>query len=216
MNTLDTIALATGTDKSSAGHGYTAVYAPLLDHLRERDNVRLLEIGVWEGASLEMWAQWLPNATIIGVDIDLSRCRIAESERVRVAQGDTMDAEFLASLITDFGPFDVVIDDGAHLVTHHRPAFDALWPYVRPDGYYIIEDLHTYYWERANAPGSDAWLMELARDAMGRGAQRWEREERDWPAVDSVTFTQSLAIIRKAIDRSAATQDTIQPAEPAA
>lgn len=198
MNTLDQIALTTGTDKSSAGHGYTAVYAPLLDHLRERDDVRLLEIGVWEGASLAMWSEWLPNANIVGVDIDLSRFRFPRSERVHLRLGNASDPAFIAALIEEFGPFDVVIDDGSHLLPDHVAAFTALWPHVRPDGYYIVEDLHTYWWERANAPGSDAWLMELARDAMGRGAQRWEREERGLPAVDSVTFAQSLAIIRKA------------------
>ena len=198
MTTLDQIALATGTDKSSAGHAYTAVYAPLLDHLRGRDDVRLLEIGVWEGASLEMWAQWLPSANIIGLDIDLSRFRFPRSERVHLRLGNASDPVFIAAMVEEFGPFDVVIDDGSHLLPDHVAAFTALWPHVQPRGYYIVEDMHTYWWERANAPGSDAWLMELARDAMGRGAQRWEREERDWPAIDSVTFAQSLAIIRKA------------------
>jgi trans-aconitate methyltransferase len=198
MNTLDTIALATGTDKSSAGHGYTAVYAPLLDHLRERFNVRLLEIGVWEGASLAMWSEWLPDATIVGVDVDLSRYVSAGCKRVHVREGNASDAAFIAALTAEFGPFDVVIDDGSHLLPDHVAAFTALWPHVRQDGYYIVEDLHTYWWERANAPGSESWLMELARDAMGRGAQRWEREERNLPAIDSVTFAQSLAIIRRA------------------
>jgi SAM-dependent methyltransferase len=198
MNTLDTIALAVGTDKSSAGHGYTAVYGPLLEHLRELGNVRLLEIGVWEGASLAMWAEWLPMADIVGVDIDLSRCRVAESDRVKLRQGDTLDPEFLASLVAEFGTFDVVIDDGAHLVGHHRAAFDALWPAVKPGGLYIIEDLHTYWWEQANAPGAESWLLVLAREAMGQGAQRWEREERGLAEIAEVSFRPSLAIIRRA------------------
>jgi SAM-dependent methyltransferase len=198
MRNLDTIALAVGTDKASAGHGYTAVYGPLLEHMRELGNVRLLEIGVWEGASLTMWAEWLPMADIVGVDIDLARCRIQESDRVKLRQGDTLDAAFLASLVAEFGAFDVVIDDGAHLIAHHQAAFDALWPAVKPGGLYIVEDLHTYWWEHANAPGSESWLIDLARDAMGRGAQRWEREERGLPGIAEVSFRQSLAIIRRA------------------
>lgn len=198
MNTLDTIALATGTDKSSAGHDYTAVYGSLLFDYRERGDVRLLEIGVWEGASLAMWSQWLPYATIVGVDVDLSRYVSAACERVHVREGNASDPAFIAALVAEFGPFDVVIDDGSHLLPDHVAAFTALWPHVRPDGYYVVEDLHTYWWERANAPGSEAWLMDLARDAVGRGAQRWEREERGLPRIDSVTFAQSLAIIRKA------------------
>lgn len=198
MNTLDQIAIATGTDKSSVGHAYTDVYASLLDHLRKRGDVRLLEIGVWEGASLAMWSQWLPDATIVGVDVDLSRYTPIACDRVCVRQGNASDVTFIAALVAELGPFDVVIDDGSHLLPDHVAAFTALWPHVTPRGYYIVEDLHTYWWERANAPGSEAWLMDLARDTIGRGAQRWEREERGLPGIDSVTFTQSLAIIRKA------------------
>lgn len=195
--TLDQIALEVGTDKASTGHNYTAVYERVLAPMREA-HITLCEIGVWEGASLEMWARWLPNATIVGVDVDLSRLRFPRSERVHLRLGDTTDPAFLASLVAEFNSFDVVIDDGAHLVTHHRAAFNGLWPAVTMGGIYIVEDLHTYWWERANAPGSESWLFDLARDAMGRGAQRWEREEQGLPDVASVQFWQSLAVIQRA------------------
>src|ERR1035437_6331525 len=65
---LDRIALQFGTDKFV--HGYTPYYERHLGLLRF-EPITLLEIGVWDGASLRTWEAWMPEAQIIGVDIAL-------------------------------------------------------------------------------------------------------------------------------------------------
>ena len=48
--------------------GYTDLYAPLFDGIRE-DVTKVLEIGVETGRSHRLWLEYFPNATIYGFDI---------------------------------------------------------------------------------------------------------------------------------------------------
>ncbi len=61
-------------------HYYTFVYEYFLKPVRNKP-IGLLEIGVWKGASLRMWEAYLPQAKIVGVDIDPECARYA-SDRV--------------------------------------------------------------------------------------------------------------------------------------
>jgi hypothetical protein len=202
ITTLNDIGLALGTDKASHGHNYLTRYADVLASWCNKP-VTLVEIGVWEGASLEMWAQWFTHkdARIIGVDVDLSRINRALSDRVLLKQGDANDDAFLHNIashivsesLTNERTLCAVIDDGSHQVAHHKSAFDALWPLLTSGGVYIIEDLHTYWWERANPVNAFAWLSEMAASTVGRGLQRWEYES----DIDSITFAQSVVIMKK-------------------
>ena len=52
---------------------------------------------------------------------------------------------FLKSLADQYGPFDIVIDDGSHAPAHQVASLTALWPHVKVGGVYLVEDLHTSY-----------------------------------------------------------------------
>ena len=41
----------------------------------------------------------------------------------------------------DTQKFDLIVDDGSHLVHHMMTTFNCLFKYVRPGGIYIIEDI---------------------------------------------------------------------------
>lgn len=195
MRTLDEIALATGTDKNSLGHNYTSIYAEMFWPMRE-EAITLLEIGVWEGASLAMWREYFTKAAIVGVDVDTGRARDDYIEGTHIRQVDVTDEAALRRVIEEFGAFDVVIDDGAHLSHIARHAFGMLWPHVTPGGIYCVEDVHTYWWPHANTPGCEEWLFDLARDCMGRGDSAHEKN--DHPTdIYAVGFYKSLAVIRK-------------------
>mmetsp|Transcript_40642 Transcript_40642/g.135433 ORF Transcript_40642/g.135433 Transcript_40642/m.135433 type:complete len:216 (-) Transcript_40642:651-1298(-) len=57
-----------GTDKATLTN-FVDVYAEVLPHGAERWQVRsVLEIGVFFGASIKMWRDFYPNATIYGID----------------------------------------------------------------------------------------------------------------------------------------------------
>lgn len=198
MRTLDAIALDTGTDKGSRGHDYCHVYESLLWPLRD-ESVTLLEIGVWEGASMAMWREYFSSARIVGVDVDMGRVRDDYIDGTHIRMGDASDEAFIHAVIDEFGDFDVVIDDGSHLAPIAQRTFGLLWSHMRADGLYCIEDLHTYWWPHANAAGCEEWLLDLARDALGRGDSR--QGEMTHPTdIESVTFSYSMAVVRKCMN----------------
>ena len=41
--------------------------------------------------------------------------------------------------------YDIIIDDGSHVPKHMLLTFRHLWPYVRPGGMYVIEDIGFSY-----------------------------------------------------------------------
>jgi hypothetical protein len=109
--------------------------------------VVVLEFGVSQGGSLEMWREYFgPRARIVGVDID-PRCKAVEGEGISVLIGDQEDRAFLRSLPDQLGPIDVVIDDGGHTMSQQTTTFEEVYPRVATDGVFLVEDLHTSYWE---------------------------------------------------------------------
>lgn len=147
MQSLDDIALRTGTDKASFCHDYCQKYERYL-HLDRLAELRVLEIGVQEGASVAAWREFFENSTIVGIDINPKCSRFhAPENRVHIEIGSQYDENFLRSVAAKYGPFDLIIDDGSHLQKHVIYTFGVLWPTVRPGGVYVVEDSVTSYWE---------------------------------------------------------------------
>jgi hypothetical protein len=169
IDPLTRFAILRGTDKWGP-HFYTPVYHELFQHLRELP-IRLLEIGVGGhessltgGASLLMWADYFPHARIVGIDV--AEKRVALHPRVCVLRGSQDDSAFLAQVIAEHGPFDIVIDDGSHVPAHVRASFDVLFPALHDDGFYVIEDVQTAFWPRFGGSPDGAETMGLARTAL--------------------------------------------------
>jgi len=107
--------------------------------------VRLLEIGISHGGSLQMWRSYLGRrATIVGVDIEPRVASLAEPG-IDVHVGSQSDPEFLAQLIDRYGGFDIIIDDGSHWYRDQSVSLDVLWPALSEGGVYLVEDVHTSY-----------------------------------------------------------------------
>ena len=110
-------------------------------------DIALLEIGCGQGGSLQMWKRYLgPHARIVGVDID-PRCAAFAEDQIEIRIGDQSNPAFLLKLIEEFGSFDIVVDDGSHMMAHVNSSFDILYPSLNRNGVYLVEDLHTAYWE---------------------------------------------------------------------
>lgn len=108
---------------------------------------RLLEIGVDRGGSLRMWRQYLPDAVIVGLDINPKAARHDDpDDNVHVRIGDQRDAGFLQTVLDEFGPFDTVLDDGGHTPKQMIETFQYLFPRLKPGGIYIVEDVCANYW----------------------------------------------------------------------
>jgi cephalosporin hydroxylase len=155
--TLDDLAHRHHTDKGTrpirgyTPKGYTTVYERLLGR-RRLDPLNVLEIGVGRGGSLRMWSEWMPQATIIGLDVtDRPGVDVGRAHRVL---GDQASPAVLADLIARWAPFDLVVDDGGHQHHQHVASWTGLWPHVTAGGVYAVEDLRA-------TPASVPWLTDL-------------------------------------------------------
>lgn len=129
-------------------HHYFDIYTKHFDRYRDRP-IKMLEIGVFRGGSLRMWKDYFHSeSTIVGIDIDKT-CKDHEiAERnVFVRIGSQADPDFLAEVNEEFGPFDIILDDGSHKTHHQNISFGALFrSALKNGGCYMVEDVHTNYW----------------------------------------------------------------------
>jgi hypothetical protein len=125
---------------------YFPIYLRHLKRFRGRP-VRVLEIGVYRGGGLDLWQRFLgPDAKLVGLDIDEMAVRSVNG-RFTVVLGDQEDPELLQSIVREHGPFDVVIDDGGHAMRQQIVSVETLFPLLKDNGVYLVEDTHTSYWQ---------------------------------------------------------------------
>lgn len=161
VETLHDIGLRYGTDKATY-HGYTAIYAELLDPLRNTE-ATIFELG-WGGyggmagpggESARMWVEAFPKGHVVILDDNPGRSEIPD--RCELVVGDQADERLLTDLAERYGGFDVIIDDASHIGRLSRQSWEILWPHVKPGGWYFIEDLSTSYlsqYEGESDPGA--------------------------------------------------------------
>jgi len=129
-------------------HHYFDIYTKYFERYRDRP-ITMLEIGVFRGGSLRMWKEYFHrDSTIVGIDVDKS-CQAHEiaDQNVFVRIGSQADPTFLAKVNGEFGPFDIILDDGSHKTHHQIISFGALFrSALKDDGCYMVEDVHTNYW----------------------------------------------------------------------
>jgi hypothetical protein len=109
--------------------------------------VTFVEIGCGRGGSLQMWKQYFgPHARIVGLDIN-PQCRKFAEDQIEIHIGAQQDPAFLQGVIDQVGIPDIVVDDGSHVMSHLVATFEFLYPKMLKNGVYLVEDLHTAYWE---------------------------------------------------------------------
>jgi hypothetical protein len=114
------------TDKVVNGYfwQYDRLLTPWVDQA-----IVLLELGVHEGASLQLWRDYFPHGTIAGIDIELPK-NFEPTERVHLFEGSQGDTGFLSEVARRVVPdgFDIIIDDASHMGELTRTSF---WHFVR-------------------------------------------------------------------------------------
>jgi hypothetical protein len=110
--------------------------------------VKILEIGIQNGGSLDIYLEYFSNAEkILGCDIN-PNCHKLEylSKKIDVIVGDANSKQVKEGILSH-GKFDIIIDDGSHtsfdIVNNFCNYFDSL----KLGGLYVIEDLHCSYWD---------------------------------------------------------------------
>lgn len=198
--------------------GYFDVYDRILAEYQELP-VQLLEIGVQNGGSLEIWGKYFRRAkVIVGCDINPDCAKLAyDDPRIRLVIGDANQGDVQAKIFENSQNFDVVIDDGSHTSEDIVRAFCCYLHSIKDGGVFIAEDLHCSYWMEYGGglyyPFSAMAFFKRLADVINIehvGINKTRRElicgilkryntnldERDLERVHSVEFANSLCIVR--------------------
>jgi hypothetical protein len=166
--------------------------------------VTVVEIGVAQGGSLQMWKDYFgPRARIVGIDID-ERCKDLEEDQIEIFIGDQADREFLSRFKKAVPKIDILIDDGGHHMHQQITSFEELFPHISEDGVYVCEDLLTSY----NPHFGGGWRAEGTFIEMSKGLvdqlNAWWSHERERFDVDwftrsaySMHYYDSVLVIEK-------------------
>jgi len=125
-------------DKGTA-HTYINEYEKLLDGYRENSTV--LEIGICQGESLKMWDEYFINSEVYGIDITDQYIKgLIKENKYNIIIGNACSEEIIKQL--NHLIFDIIIDDGSHLIDDQINSFNILKHKMKPNGIYIIEDVN--------------------------------------------------------------------------
>ncbi|PWL32396.1 MAG: hypothetical protein DCO96_02315 [Fluviicola sp. XM-24bin1] len=129
------------TDKQPSFHNFIELYNRHLTPLQDSAH-RLLEIGIFNGASHKMWKCYFDSAEVYGIDIKQKPW--VEKLGIHTYLADQANREHLQTFIdSSGGMFDVIIDDGGHYMDHQQVSLGFLFQHLNEGGLYIIEDVHT-------------------------------------------------------------------------
>ena len=124
---------------------YFDIYERHFNKFRNKEIV-ILEIGVFQGGSLQMWKKYFGlKAKIFGIDID-PNCKTLEEENIKIFIGSQSDRKFLRRVKESIPKIDILIDDGGHKMKQQIISYEELFDHVKDTGTYLCEDLHTSYW----------------------------------------------------------------------
>ena len=182
---------------------YLDVYPEIVGHLQGK-TVSFLEIGVYKGGSLGLWKGYFGDRSkLVFLDIDPA-CKALEIDGTIVEIGDQEDRAFLERIGREYGPFDLIVDDGGHKMSQQRTSFQVLFQFLKPRGLYVVEDTHTSYW-----PGFGGGFraknsfIEVMKDLIDR-MHSWYTDQDDiFPLhvaakiVRSVRFYDSMVVVER-------------------
>jgi|TARA_R110002153_G_scaffold23791_1_gene76519 ubiquinone/menaquinone biosynthesis C-methylase UbiE len=134
-----------GCDKSKK-HLYHTVYEKEFDSVRN-DEINILEIGVFKGDSIRAWLDFFPNATIYGSDtfqrIVPGDIDVLNHPRVKWLKADSTNIAIRDQIKKEWPRirFDIIIDDGLHTPAANAKTLHNLYPLLKKDGKYYVEDV---------------------------------------------------------------------------
>ncbi|WP_162888699.1 class I SAM-dependent methyltransferase [Dechloromonas sp. HYN0024] len=181
----------------------------------------MLEIGIQNGGSLELWSKYFGNALqLIGCDINRDCSLLLYSDkRINVVIGDANDIETYRKILLCSSEFDIVIDDGSHRSSDIIKSFCVFFPLLASGGVYIVEDLHCSYWDKFEGglfnPYSSISFFKRLVDVVNY--EHWgvnknqvdilsgifykygcNMDSRMLSQINSIEFVNSMCVIRKA------------------
>ena len=198
---------------------YLVEYDRIFSAYRD-SSIRLLEIGVQNGGSLDIWSQYFPNALhLIGCDINPACVKLSYVDpriNLIISDANTDNAEKAILSITP--KFDVIIDDGSHSSSDIIKSFSRYWPHLSDGGVFVAEDLHCSYWQEyegglydpfssmtffkylADIVNYEHWgILSKRNDILAGMALKYgfAFDEESLKHIHSIEFINSVCIVRK-------------------
>ncbi len=124
------------TDKANQ-HSYGDYYDELFSQYDKEAPVKILELGVQGGGSLQAWKEYFPNAEVIGIDISDSRWPEYIKDNVTFHKCDLRDFEMRGYE----GYFDIIIDDSDHFIGTQMYIVNNYLKLLKKGGTMVIEDV---------------------------------------------------------------------------
>ena len=164
MKKLTQIGMKYRTDKAYE-HGFTEIYD---EYFCKFTNPKILEIGCYNGASLQMYNEYFDyKCEILGVDNGDQLGFQSNHSNITIKWGDQENPQTILDVAE--GEFDIILDDGSHFVEHQINCFNVLISKVKPGGIYIIEDLHSNFHSHYNPKGIQNCIEFLQNLPYGKG-----------------------------------------------
>jgi cephalosporin hydroxylase len=133
------------TDKNTV-HSYLETYTRLFEN---RTVTNVLEIGIKDGGSIQLWHDYFDKATVYGIDVDeVTGFPAIPNPRLIMMKANAYSEQTIATLLQKScgQKFDVLIDDGPHTLESMKDFVRLYLPLLSDRGVLIIEDLQDISW----------------------------------------------------------------------
>lgn len=183
-------------------HHYFEIYDRHFSRFRNQEIV-VLEIGIFQGGSLQMWRDYFGSkARIIGMDINPRVLQLKE-ENIDIIIGSQSDRNFLRKLHETLPPIDILIDDGGHKMKHQIFTFQELFGKIKPNGVYVCEDLATsYHLTYGGGYKRNGTFIEFSKKLID-SLNAYHSEQRDFridqftSTIDSLHYYDNILVVEK-------------------
>ena len=153
--TLDYLFRKYETDKSNLGHGFTKFYSSHLNKFKNK-RINLLEIGSAKGGSAAAFVHYFNKINVFCLDVNLTLVKY-KSDKINYFSLDSSNSRKLSNFLKNVKEkfyvkkFDVIIDDGSHILSDQLFSINYFYKYLNKGGYYVIEDYKfPNYFKRCN------------------------------------------------------------------
>lgn len=198
---------------------YLTEYDRLFSAFREQ-SVRMLEIGVQNGGSLEIWSKYFPNAQIlVGCDVNSDCSKLSyDDPRIKLVIGDINTDAVEKEILNHSKSLDLIIDDGSHSSGDIVKSFTRYFRHLNEGGLFVVEDLHCSYWREyegglyypyssmaffkrlADVVNHEHWGIGKTRRQLLQGFSKnfsIEFNESELEDIHSIEFFNSVCVVRK-------------------
>ena len=185
---------------------YPEIYDRHFNEWRDKP-INILEIGILDGGSLQIWEKYFPKANIFAIDID-PECKQYETDRIKIFIGDQADKNFLRNVKAKVPQIDILIDDGGHKAEQQINTFEEMYHHVKTPGVYLIEDIELNYREDSK-PGNFMDHMKDKIDELNIKRKMHIKQSQSYPwkdievrftnFTDSMTFYDNVIVLDKRV-----------------